>query len=198
MAPAVHAEPRDDAPARRTVSASLDAGRIAGLLADPARLRVVAALALGATTVDDVRERTGLGARDLAEALARLDSAGLVVQQGATVVLVEAAFADAARRAAPAPEVVADAGERVLATFVRDGRLVSVPTQRAKRLVVLDRIAQDFEPGLRYDEADVNAIVARWHDDYVALRRHLVDEEFLSRAEGTYWRSGGSVDAPST
>jgi hypothetical protein len=31
------------------------------------------------------------------------------------------------------------------------------------------------------------------HADYAALRRYLVDEEFLSRSGGLYWRSGGTV-----
>ena len=26
------------------------------------------------------------------------------------------------------------------------------------------------------------------------LRRHMVDEGFLSRADGSYWRSGGRVE----
>ena len=31
-------------------------------------------------------------------------------------------------------------------------------------------------------------------DDHGALRRYLVDEGFLSRQAGVYWRSGGTVD----
>ena len=31
------------------------------------------------------------------------------------------------------------------------------------------------------------------HPDYAALRRYLVDEEFLSRSHGEYWRTGGTV-----
>jgi hypothetical protein len=32
------------------------------------------------------------------------------------------------------------------------------------------------------------------HDDHAALRRYLVDEDFLSREDGYYWRSGGTVE----
>ena len=35
-----------------------------------------------------------------------------------------------------------------LRPFVRDGRLVAIPKRRAKRLLLLDLLAQDFEPGL--------------------------------------------------
>jgi hypothetical protein len=33
-----------------------------------------------------------------------------------------------------------------------------------------------------------------FYDDYVALRRYLVDEGFLAREGGIYWRSGGTVE----
>ena len=51
-----------------------------------------------------------------------------------------------------------------------------------------------FEIGVRYPERDVNAMLRAFHDDVATLRRYLVDEHFLSRDAGVYWRSGGSVD----
>jgi len=82
----------------------------------------------------------------------------------------------------------------VLRAFLVDGRLASIPTTRSKRLVVLDHIAKVFEVGVRYPEREVDARVRAFHDDYAALRRHLVDEGFLAREAGTYWRIGGTVD----
>jgi len=51
---------------------SEDASRLVGLLADDARLRVLAAIVLGAATADEVADVTGLGARSVAAALGRL------------------------------------------------------------------------------------------------------------------------------
>ena len=65
---------------------------------------------------------------------------------------------------------------------------------RAKRLVVLDHVAKVFELGVRYPEREVDALLRVFFDDYVTLRRYLVDEDFLSRSEGLSWRSGGSFD----
>jgi hypothetical protein len=59
---------------------------------------------------------------------------------------------------------------------------------------VLERIALEFEPGLRYEEREVNAIVGRFLKDHASLRRNLVDEGFLDREAGVYWRAGGRVD----
>lgn len=83
----------------------------------------------------------------------------------------------------------------VLERFIGpDGRLHTMPSKRAKRLVVLDHVAQSFELGTVYPEREVDAILKGFHDDHAALRRYLVDEGFLTRDEGHYWRSGGTVE----
>ena len=77
-----------------------------------------------------------------------------------------------------------------------DGRLVAIPVKRGKRLPVLNRLAQEFEVGVYYSEADVNATLREFHPDVAALRRYMVDEGILSRTVGgfSYWRSGGDVE----
>ena len=110
-------------------------------------LRVVAALVLGATTVPEVRAVTGLGVRAVATALARLVDGELVERdKDGAHYLIEHAFRLAAIAAVP-ESVDEHAGleaerAKVLRAFVRGGRLVSLPTQRSKRLVVLDVLAQ--------------------------------------------------------
>lgn len=84
--------------------------------------------------------------------------------------------------------------ERVLRTFLVDGRLTTMGMRRDKRLVVLRYIVLVFEPGVRYPEKDVNVALRAFHDDYAALRRYLVDEGLLSREGNVYWRSGGHVE----
>ncbi|GAB3072691.1 hypothetical protein GCM10027053_42360 [Intrasporangium mesophilum] len=85
--------------------------------------------------------------------------------------------------------------DAVLRAFVApDGSLKSIPTKIRKRLVILDHVAQEFEPGERYDETSVNNLLRPYHPDVAALRRYLVEEGFLDRAEGVYWRSGGTVE----
>jgi len=85
--------------------------------------------------------------------------------------------------------------DAVLRAFLRpDGSLVSIPTKISKRLVVLNLIAQQFEIGRTYSEVEVNAAVRTFHDDVAALRRYLVEEGFLERRDGQYWRAGGTVE----
>ena len=177
----------------------MDAGTLVGLLADPIRLKVVAALALGAGSLEEVAEAADLPLKDVALAARRLARAGLVRRDGRLLELHASRFAEAARaaaEAAPPPERLSDdpAEDAVLSAFVRDGRLVSIPAQQSKRRVVLEHLVRVFEPGVRYPEREVNALLAVWHPDHAALRRYLVDGGLLSREGGVYWRTGGWVD----
>jgi hypothetical protein len=178
-----------------------DSRELVGLLADDDRRRVFAALVLGATTIGAVRADTGLAPRPAGSALQRLVDAGLVLRNNdGTLHLLGEAFALAARaegERSPRSTEHADAPEdvgRVLRAFVHDGKLTSIPAVRSKRLVVLDWLAQRFEPGRHYPEESVNRIIEAVHPDTAALRRYLVDEGILARDRGDYWRAGGTFD----
>jgi hypothetical protein len=179
--------------------AELDATALVGLLADAHRRRVVAAIELGATHVDDVVAATGLTSTQVAKALGKLVETGLVIKGDDGLAIAGDAFQLAARQAntRPASTEFADAPEetrKVLRSFVVDGRLQSIPVAAAKRAVILDWLAQEFEPGATYSEKMVNLILGQRHADTAALRRYLVDDGFLDRAHGQYWRSGGTVE----
>jgi hypothetical protein len=94
-----------------------------------------------------------------------------------------------------ADQVVASLlGHDRLRVFVRDGRIATIPARLARRRLLFDVVAQGFEPGVRYPERVVNSFLGQLYDDHAALRRYLVDEGFLSRDHGEYWRSAGTVD----
>ena len=85
--------------------------------------------------------------------------------------------------------------DRVLSNFLdADGRLHTIPTKHSKLLVVLDFLAQAFEPGVKYPEKRVNEILGWFHPDFAALRRYLVENGFLDRSDNVYWRTGGTFD----
>jgi len=77
---------------------------------------------------------------------------------------------------------------KVLQTFFRRGRLVSIPAQLKKRQIILERIVEEFEPGRQYTEREVNGILLDFHEDVAALRRGLVESSLLERQKGVYWR----------
>lgn len=166
------------------------------LVVDPVRLAVLGAAVVGPVESSELAERLGVDRRTVAEALGRLRSAGAIGPDGTVdrerlrllaASLPKMPAADPSILEGPWTAEEAD----VLSRFFVGDRLESIPTNQTKRRIVLERLAQEFEPGLRYQEADVNFRLQLFHSDYAALRRYLVDEEMLTRADGVYWRSGG-------
>jgi hypothetical protein len=177
-----------------------DAERILGLLAEPERMRVAAALVLGYSSIDEIARISGVPARSVNGAIARLVAGDMVVEDGTSgyrfaieELKVAARSAAAARPKEEDIDAPADAA-RVLRAFIRDGRLTSIPAAHAKRLVILDYLSQVFEPGRHYKEKQVNEILGRVYGDVAALRRYMVDEGFMNRRGGIYWRAGGSFE----
>lgn len=158
-------------------------------------MRVFAAVVLGADTAEDVVTATGLSPRAVASALRRLIHGELIgTGRGGLDPHLEV-FKEAMRGRATLPDEPLDpdrARASVLRAFIADGRLVSFPAARSKRRVVLEHIVASFEPGVRYSEREVDAILRAWHDDHAALRRYLVDEDLVARDKGVYWRIGGA------
>ena len=199
------------------------ARELLALLAEPDRLRALAAVTLGADTLAEVAERAGLEPKEAARALSRLVAGGLLEGGAGKGYRVRTeALKAAARRPADTGSAVAGAGGSggqggrppgpaagspeadVLRRFVHNGRLLAMPAAHGKRLVVLDHLAGLFEPGRRYPEREVNELLGRYHPDYAMLRRYLVDDGFLARADEpapsgsrsvkVYWRTGGTVE----
>ena len=177
---------------------SLDAAAIVGLLADADRRRVFAALEMGSRTLDSIEEATGLHRAMVITSIGRFIEAGLVDRADGSLIVRGEVFQVAAREAATRPSADERAGlpdeiRRVMAAFVVDGRLRSIPAVQSKRVVVLDWLAQDFDVGARRSEKMVNVILGKRPADTAYLRCLLVDHDLLSREAGEYWRSGGST-----
>jgi hypothetical protein len=170
-------------------------------LADPERLRIAGALAAGDAAAASLAGSLGLPVARVRKHLTRLTAAGAARLQPdrRTYRLDPETLRWAAEQVGPPREAGLALGaanedeEAVLRAFFRDGRLTELPMKASKRRIVLERIAIEFEPGVRYAK-EVNVIVGRFWRDHAALRRYLVDEGFLDREAGVYWRAGGRVD----
>ena len=169
------------------------------IVVDPIRLAVLGGAVAGAIDPDDLAARLGVRKRSVNEAIGRLRSAGLLAADGS---VNREALRDVAAALPQLPEMDPAIAEgpwtaeeaEILGRFFVGDRLQSIPSNLTKRRVVLERLAQEFEPGLRYQEADVNFRLQLFYPDYAALRRYLVDEDLLTRAQGVYWRSGGRYE----
>ena len=171
--------------------------RVLGDLADENRLRVLAAVVLGESRIARIAERSSLTEEEAARALGHLLTVGIVMQEDGRLHADIRVFADAARTMST-PRARPDLGDAtpeqaaVLQNFVGgDGRVASLPARAAKRKLVLEYVtATRLEPKREYSEREVNAVLEEFHDDYVTLRRYLVDEGLLERNAGVYRRPG--------
>jgi len=70
-----------------------------------------------------------------------------------------------------------------------DGPLKTLDMKEKNKLVVLKEIAKRFEAEKLYNEKEVNEILKTAHDDFVTLRRYLIEYGFLDRkSDGSrYW-----------
>ncbi len=173
----------------------LDIPAFLRLVVDPVRLAILGAAATGTLDAGQVAYRVGVNERRVQREIGALTQAGLLVEGR----LVVGVLQDLAGQLPRVPEATAEviAGPwnseetRVLQTFFSGDRLTEIPGAHAKRRVVLERLAMEFEPGVRYAEREVNFTLALFHPDFAALRRYLVDEGIMTRADGVYWRTGG-------
>ena len=178
---------------------SLNATDFLRVALDPHRLAVLGLAASGPLDIDDVAYRLSITVGQVRRAVSRLVEAGLL---DSNLALNRQALRDLAETL-PADEAVSPLvlegpwspeEKDILGRFFVGTRLTEIPAPHARRRVILERLAQEFEVGLRYSEKEVNSVLQLFHPDYAALRRFMVDEGFLSRADGSYWRSGGRVE----
>ena len=170
------------------------------LTVDPIRLAILGRSATGPIGTAELAEQLGVSRKQVLVAVSKLREARLLTAdneldrdtlRGLAIALPDSVSADPAVVDGPwtAQEV------QVLSRFFEGSKLASIPSNHSKRLIVLERLAMEFEPGLRYQERQVNLTLQMFHPDYAALRRYLVDDGFLTRADNVYWRSGGRLDS---
>ena len=171
-------------------------------LADTNRLKIVGLLSQQSYTVEQLSTLLGLGGSTVSHHLSRLAQAKLVSARPdghySVYSLEPGALQEMARRLLRTEELPGLAGDvdrgsfdrKVLATYTGpDGRFTAFPSQQKKFLVLLRHTLSAFAPGVRYGEAAVNEILARFADDTAMLRRSLVEFGLMERegGEGDYW-----------
>lgn len=169
---------------------------------DPLRLAVLGASVGRPVSIGEIEAQTGASRREIAAAIGSLRSSGLLDGDGVVVPDVLRAIAMDLPTDKMQPEAIdgpwtPDEAE-ILARFFDGDRLRSVPTNITKRRLVLEHIVQVFDPGVRYHERDVNFRLQLVYSDYAAIRRYLIDEGFMDRADGSYWRIGGRYESTPT
>jgi hypothetical protein len=74
----------------------------------------------------------------------------------------------------------------VMSAFFKEGRLVSIPAKHSKRLVVLERLLEEFTDKDSYHEREINEVLSRFHEDVCTLRREFIMNCYMTRKDGYY------------
>jgi len=73
--------------------------------------------------------------------------------------------------------------------FDEDGKILNFPKKQKKKLIILNKIVNDFKKGKSYSEKEVNEILKERFFDFVTLRRYMIEYGFLRRnKDGTDYR----------
>ncbi len=178
------------------------------VLADENRLKLLGLLANREYSVEELAATLQLKAPTISHHLARLKELGLVgmraegnthiyhlnVESLRSINKELSSSLSSEKMASLVDDIEGEAWERkVLRDYFEGERLKEIPASRKKRSVVLKWLANRFEFGERYSEAQINETIKRHHPDSAYFRRELIGEKLMQRDQGIYWRISNSV-----
>ena len=177
-----------------------EAIRLFKCLADKSRLQILKSLAMEDMYVERLAERLGISAPTVSFHLKKLADAGAVTSYKSQYYMMyslnkdvfETSMLEIIREKSDEAEIQAQRDaeyrKKVIDAFFEYGKLKSIPSQRKKERIVLEKIAEAFEYDRVYSEREVNIIIADFYDDFCTIRRDMISENLLDRDAGKYWR----------
>ena len=169
------------------------------LLANESRLRLIGIVADGEQSVGSLAQRLALTEATISHHLTKLAGAGLLTMRAegtthyyrlnpdALAAINKSLLKPAKLMRAPAATSKDPAVDRILASFIADGRVKKIPESHTKRHVVLKWVLDQLEDR-RYREREISDILKRYFDDYATLRRELINHRLMKRENGIYWK----------
>ncbi|HEY8379023.1 MAG TPA: metalloregulator ArsR/SmtB family transcription factor [Nannocystis sp.] len=167
-------------------------------LADPTRLRMIAAMVDRPRCGQDLAAEVGVSAATVSHHLRVLADAGLVREtrqppytfyqldlerlQGAVKAVSSPKRVKALASSAPVDDETRD----VLRAFFDGPRLVALPAQRRKKEIVLEEVLRRLPRRREYREADLNRFIEVIHPDYCTIRREWIMGGYMEREAGVY------------
>ena len=175
-----------------------DSIQIMKALADSSRLLILNSLFEKPQYVEELAERLDLSASTISFHLKKLENANLVskikTQYYSEFQINKSIFNSTLKSLTTfenmqkyvQEERINQYRDKVLETFIRDGKVVKMPAQLKKRLIILSWFAGKFQRQRTYQEDEVSHIIAQHYDDYCLVRRDLIDYQFMRRKNQIY------------
>jgi len=175
-------------------------------LGDPTRIRILALLAKGPLHGQALAGKLGVTPPTITHHMVKLREAGLIKEQREKNTIYfqlneknlqrdVQAILDVIYRDHEQAESREENGMRqweaekaavIQNFFTVDGKLKQIPTQRKKKLIVFAHMVKGLQPGRKYNEAEINAYIKQFHDDFATIRREFVMNHYMYRENGIY------------
>lgn len=81
--------------------------------------------------------------------------------------------------------------EKVLKTFLDDeGKIKQFPRKEKSKIILLQYLSERFSEQRTYTEKELNQVIKEVFDDYVTLRRYLIEYGLMARTHNgeKYWK----------
>lgn len=85
--------------------------------------------------------------------------------------------------------ITEEENEEIIRAYFADGRLTDFPKKEKKKVAILKYILRRFDVDRTYSEKEINDELKLVYDDYVTLRRYLIEYGFMDRFDdgSKYW-----------
>jgi biotin operon repressor len=182
-------------------------------LGDESRLLIVNSLMEKPQYIEELAKRLNLSESTVSFHMKKLENSGLVCRQKEQYYAVFninkdifsstlkdiVSFVNAERPLQD--ERMNEYRKKVIDSCFSNGKLLRIPSQHKKRLIILEEIIKIFEKEKTYPEKEVDLMLEEINDDYCSLRRHFIDEEMMLRERGSYrvsprYRNNSGTDTP--
>lgn len=170
------------------------------VFSNESRLKIIGHLANGEKSVGELADLLNLKEPTVSHHLSELKGIGLVEARAegtmriyqlnarALETMSKDIFAQTNLAALVKPKEMTDE-ERVLRTWVKNGRIVDIPAQEKKKQILIRWLASQIDPDRRWTEREFSEWLKQYNEDYAFLRRYLVDNHYMARENGIYWRT---------
>ncbi|MFT4412372.1 metalloregulator ArsR/SmtB family transcription factor [Fredinandcohnia humi] len=169
------------------------------VMGDPTRIRILVLLAKGPLHGQALAGKLGVTPPTITHHITKLREAGLITQKRDKNTIYFGLNAAVLKQQTKAitdvifgHETVLDESKReekqeVLHNFfTKEGKLKTIPSQRKKRLIVLEHIVNGLDIGKKYEEKELNEYIKKFHEDYATLRREFIMNHYMYRENGVY------------
>jgi len=175
-------------------------------LADTSRLQIINSLSKHDMYVEQLAERLNLSAATISSHLKKLEEIGAVKSRREQYYIVYSLCPDIFSpriidliqqdgRDTSGDEREEAYRQKILSTFMSDGKIARMPAQLKKKLILVEEICRAFEIGKPYTEREMNIIIADHYDDFCMVRRFFVDYGLFTRDNGVYFKQHEKISS---